>query len=178
MKKIVFVLLLAAFAMSCGTDKMSKTIEKNHLGDINKDTSLEELDLLFKGDSIEKFPEGEEIVREFRVFDAQGKPSLVILPFVENDTVKGIELIKIYDASYTTEKGISTASTFKEIADQYSISKIEPAFTAAVLFIDELNATISLNKKDLNLDEFDMRPIVQEQIPDLARVNYITLWLR
>ena len=43
--------------------------------------------------------------------------------------------------------------------------------------LDELNATISLNKSDLNLDEFDMGKIVQDQIPDEASINYIRFGL-
>ena len=62
------------------------------------------------------------------------------------------------------------------MADNYSIDKIETSFTAAILFVDELNATILLNKSDLNLDEFDMREIRADQIPDEASINYISLW--
>ena len=75
-----------------------------------------------------------------------------------------------------TEKGISTTSAFKDIADNYSIDKIEPSFSAAILFIDEINATISLNKEDLGLDEFNMNDIRQDQIPDEAGIRYISLW--
>jgi len=62
------------------------------------------------------------------------------------------------------------------VAGNYTIDKIEPSFSSAILFVDEINATISLNKKDLNLHEFDMRAIRQDQIPDEASINYITLW--
>ena len=65
----------------------------------------------------------------------------------------------------------------KDVVDNYSINKIENAFSSAVLFVDELNLTIALDKKDLKLDEFDMRAIRMEQIPDQAKIKYITLWL-
>ena len=110
------------------------------------------------------------------MFDVNGKPSLVFIPKVHNDSIKGLDLVKIYSSRYMTEKGISTSSTFKDIVDNYSIDKIEPSFSAAILFVNELNATISLNKQDLNLDEFDMRKINQGQIPDEAKVKYISLW--
>ncbi|MGA9270247.1 MAG: hypothetical protein WBV45_06460, partial [Lutimonas sp.] len=67
-------------------------------------------------------------------------------------------------------------STFENVRGQYSIDDIEPSFSSAILFIDELNATISLDKKDLNIDEFDMREIREDQIPDRASILYITLW--
>ena len=89
-----------------------------------------------------------------------GKPSIWFLcPWLDNDSIKGLELVKIYSSQYNTEKGISTSSTLKDVADNYSIDKIEPSFSAAILFIDEINATISLNKEDLKLDEFNMNDI-------------------
>jgi len=131
---------------------------------------------MFKNDSVEKFTANSDLIREYRVFDKGGKQKLIFIPLRQNDSIKGMELVKIYSELYTTEKGISTSSTFGEISGNYTINKIEPSFSAAILFVDEINATISLDKEDLNLDEFDMRPIRQGQIPDEASVNYITLW--
>ncbi len=175
MNKLIGLLLLSIFLVQCGQDK-DTLILKNQLGKIDKNTSIEELDKMFKNDSIEKFSLEDEITREYRVFDVNGKPSLVFIPKVHNDSIKGLDLVKIYSSRYMTEKGISTSSTFKDIVDNYSIDKIEPSFSAAILFVNELNATISLNKQDLNLDEFDMRKINQGQIPDEAKVKYISLW--
>lgn len=174
--KLIGLLMLSIFFVQCGRDS-DTLIEKNHLGKIDKNTSIATLDQLFKNDSVEKVPLGAEIIREYRVFGQNGKPSLIFMPLVENDSIKGMELVKIYSDAYATEKGISTSSTFKDISDNYSIDKIEPSFSAAILFIDEINATISLNKEDLNLDEFDMSAIRQDQIPDQASIRYITLWL-
>jgi hypothetical protein len=175
MKKLIAVLVLAILFVQCGQEN-DMLIVKNQLGKINKKTSIAELDKMFKNDSIEKFTAGSELIREYRIFDKDGKQNLVFVPLRQNDSIKGLELVKIYSDDYTTEKGISTSSTFGEISENYTINKIEPSFSAAILFIDEINATVSLDKKDLNLDEFDMRPILQGQIPDEASVNYITLW--
>ncbi len=151
-------------------------IKKKQLGKISNGTTIEELDRMFKNDSVQKLPEGESLVREYTVFDVSGAPALVFVTRVENDSLKALEHVKIYSPAYTTEKGISTASSFEDIRGQYSIDDIEPSFSSAILFIDELNATISLNKKDLNIDEFDMRDIREDQIPDQASVLYMTLW--
>jgi len=156
--------------------KEDKVIRKRQLGEIDNNTTIAELDRIFARDSVEKYPEGEELVREYRVYDESGEASLIFVPRIENDSIKSLELVKIFSKAYLTEKGISTASTFKDVAGQYSINKIEPSFSSAILFIDELNATISLDKKDLKIDEFDMREIREDQIPDLARIRYITLW--
>ena len=175
MKKLIAVLVLATLLVRCGQDN-NMLISKSQLGKINKNTSIEELDKMFKNDSIEKFTADSDLIREYRVFTTDGKKNLIFIPLRQNDSIKGLELVKIYSNIYTTEKEISTSSTFGEISGNYTINKIEPSFSAAILFVDEINATISLDKEDLNLDEFDMRPISQGQIPDEASVNYITLW--
>lgn len=175
MKRIASALLLLSLMISCG--KQELTIKKHQLGDIDKNTTIEALEARFSQDSLVRQPEEGERVRELQVYDKKGELSLVFATKIENDSVKGIELIKIYDPIYNTESGVSTASNFKEISEKYTISKVEPSFSYAVLYIDELNATISLNKKDLKIDEFDMREIKLEQIPELASVKYITLWL-
>jgi len=175
MNKFIGLLLLSIIFVQCGQDK-DTMILKNQLGKITKNTSIEELDKLFKNDSIQKLPVDTDMVREYRVFGQDGKTSLVFLTKVRNDSIKGLELVKIYSDRYMTEKGVSTKSTFKDVADNYSIDKIETSFSAAILFVDELNATVLVNKSDLNLDEFDMREIRADQIPDEAKINYISLW--
>ncbi len=175
MNKIVGLILLSIIFVQCGQDK-DTMILKNQLGEITKDTSLEDLDEIFKNDSIEKLPANAELIREFKVFGTDGKTELIFLTRVHNDSIIGLELVKIYSDRYMTEKGISTKSVFKDVVDNYSIDKIETSFTAAILFVNELNATILLNKSDLNLDEFDMSEIRADQIPDKAKINYISLW--
>lgn len=175
MNRLIAILIPAILFVQCARED-DTLIQRNQLGKINKNTSIEQLDKMFKNDSIEKYPKDDRLIREYRVFGQNGKQVLVFMPLVQNDSIKGLELVKIYSDKYKTEKGISTGSTFGEVSGNYTINKIEPSFSAAILFIDEINATISLNKNDLNLDEFDMRPIRQDQIPDEAGINYITLW--
>lgn len=175
MKKLFGLLFLSILLVQCGQGN-DTLIAKNQLGKINKNTSIEELDKLFKNDSIQKNPQDSELVREYKVFGTNGKVDLTFVTRIQNDSIKGLDLVKIYGPQYATEKGISTISTFRNIADAYSIDKIEPSFSAAILFIDEINATISLDKKDLGLDEFNMNDIRQDQIPDEAGIRYITLW--
>lgn len=175
MKKLIGLLFLSILLVQCGQGN-DTLIAKNQLGKINKNTSIEDLDKIFKNDSIQKNPQDSELIREYKVIAANGKVDLTFVTRIQNDSIKGLDLVKIYGSQYTTEKGISTISTFRNIADAYSIDKIEPSFSAAILFIDEINATISLDKKDLGLDEFNMNDIRQDQIPDEASIRYITLW--
>ena len=134
MNKFIGLLLLSMIFVQCGQDK-DTLILKNQLGKITKSTSLEELDKIFKNDSIEKFPKDAEIIREYRVFRVRWETVIGFLTHIENDSIKGLELVKIYSELYITDKGVSTKSTFKDVADNYSIDKIEPSFSAAILFV-------------------------------------------
>lgn len=175
MKKLVSTMVIILLFIQCNSDK-NNIITKNNIGTINKNTSIEELDNLFKNDSVLKIPNDSDFIREYKVFKVGGKHLLTIKPEYRNDSLKSISSIKIYSEIYKTEKEISTASTFKDVLDNYSISKIEPSFSSAIVFIDEINATIALDKKDLRIDEFDMNKISKDQIPDMAKIQYITLW--
>ena len=63
MKKLIGFFLLSMFLIQCGQDK-DTLIMKNQLGIINKNTTIEELDKIFKNDSVEKFTSQSEIMRE------------------------------------------------------------------------------------------------------------------
>jgi len=175
MKKIISILVLSLIFVQCNSDK-KLLITKNNLGDIHKNTTIIELDQMFSNDSIVKLPENAPVYKKYIVFNHEGKQIINVKFDVKRDTIQGIENIKIFDAAYTTEKGLNTASTFKDIANNYSISKVEPSFSSAVVFVDEVNITIALDKKDLKIEEFDMRKISKDQIPDMAKIQYITLW--
>ncbi len=64
-------------------------------------------------------------------------------------------------------------STFREIN---AISKIETSFSSATIFIDDLNAIIAIDKEELGSEEFNMKKINIEQIPDLAGVKSFIVW--
>ncbi len=175
MKKIITLFLISLIFIQCNNNKDS-IITKNQLGKINLNTKISELDKLFKKDSIVKLPEESDVYRKYEIYNKEGILLLIIKPKFRGDSLITIENIKIFSDKYNTEKGLSTASTYKDILDNYSISKIEPSFTSAIVFIDEINATVALDKKDLKLAEFDMNKIREDQIPDMAKIKYITLW--
>ncbi len=174
MKKIITLLILSILFIQCDNNEDYK-IGKNQLGKINNNTKITELDIIFKNDSLVKLPEGADNFNAYKIYSKKGKLLLTFRPKF-GDSIKTIKSVQIYDKEYVTVNGISTASTFLEIANNYTINKIEPTFTSAMLFIDEINITIALDKNDLNLDEFDMRKISQDQIPDMAKIKFITVW--
>jgi hypothetical protein len=175
MRKVIVLVVLSFIFIQCGKDKES-LIAKNQVGKLNNKTQIEELDILFKNDSIVKLPGDMDVIREYKIYETGGDHILTIRPNFEVDSVKLIESVQIFSDRFITDRSITTASVYSDILDSYSINKIEPTFSTAILFIDELNATIALDKKDLRIDEFDMRKISQDQIPDNAKIKYITIW--
>lgn len=170
MKNKIILLLLAFVLVQCkkGEDTL---IAKNQVGPIDKYTAFLEVENMFKKDSVVKSPEKDAI--SLQIFK-NGIKALIINKNI--DSIKTIESVQVFSDLYTTERGLSTASTFKDINNNYTIKKVEPTFTSAVVFVDELNMTIALDKKDLNIDEFDMRKISKDQIPDMAKIKSITIW--
>ena len=175
MKKVIAVIVLSLIFVQCSTQE-EDLMAKNQVGKLNNKTQIEELETIFKKDSIVRLPEDSDVIREYKIYEVGGKHILTIKPSFESDTTKTIESIQVFSDKYMTDKGITTASVFIDVLDNYSINKIEPTFSTAILFIDEINATIALDKKDLRIDEFDMRKISQDQIPDNAKIKYITIW--
>lgn len=174
MKKVLILIVVFLF-IQC-KDQNSNLITKGKVGDITKYTTLQEFENIFKSDSIVKIPEGSKYVNEYAVYKKGGKHLLSVFPIIPKDTASFIERIKVFSPIYKTEKGVSTSATFSDIETHYSINKIDPTFTTAIVYIDELNCTIALDKKDLGLGEFDLNKISKDQIPDLARIKYITIW--
>lgn len=175
MKKIIAILVLSLVLIQCNSDK-KYVIVKNNLGGIHKNTTVAELDKMFNNDSVVKLPKDSNIFNKYKVYNKTGQHLLTVNLDVNRDTIKGIGNIKIFSNQYKTEKGLTTDSTFKDVIDNYSISKVEPFISSVIVSIDEINAGIALDKKDLKIEEFDMRKISKDQIPDMAKIKYITLW--
>lgn len=175
MKKIIVLILLSLILVQCNNQN-DTLIAKNQVGKLSKSTKISDLDDIFKNDSVIRIPEDTDNFYEYRVFQKGGKQLLTIKPKFERDTIKLIESVQIFSNRFKTVKGISTLSVYKDIVDNYSINKIEPTFTSAIVIIDELNATFALDKNDLRLNEFDMNKINKDQVPDMAKIKYITVW--
>jgi hypothetical protein len=60
----------------------------------------------------------------------------------------------------------------------YNISRIENTLNAAVVFLDEINAYITIDKKELPSDlRYDTDSKIRaSQIPDEARIKYFMIY--
>jgi hypothetical protein len=186
MKKTFLLLLIISFVfINCSqTDKY--TINKEKVGLITKKTEIKDLAKIFKSDSLvsvlfdsvanENNPLYLQANDTYTIYTKNGDKLLEITPEKLNNPSSTIKSVQIFNANYKTTKGITLKSSFAEIYKNYTINKVETTLTSATLFIDELNATIAIDKKDLGINSFSSNEITVEQIPDDAKIKYFTIW--
>lgn len=184
-KNIIIVAFLAILFVECSKENQF-LIEKGKVGMVTNETKIMDLKTIFAKDSlVADLLENKKNVTslftsdndEYIIYAKDGRKLLEIVPLNQGDSLSTIKSVQIFDANYKTEKGLSLSSTFKDINEHYMINKVESTLTSATLFIDDLNATIAIDKKDLGLNRFGSEEITIEQIPDMAKIKFFTIWL-
>jgi hypothetical protein len=178
----IIVISFSLFIISCSNNSKFK-IEKGKVGEITTTTTIKELKSIFKNDSIVKNlsegAQGDNYFQEddeYFVFEKGGKLLLTILPKEQLDSTSTIKSIEINDVRFKTASGININSSFSEINANNSINRIESTISSATLFIDDLNATIAIDKEELGLKELYTQKVTKEQIPDLAKMKSFIVW--
>jgi hypothetical protein len=183
-KKIIYVFIASFFFIQCAK-KNNFLIEKGKVGPLTEKTTVNDLSSIFAKDSIVAILYVDKEIDkrlfsvendEYLIYSKKGKLLLEIVPTNLNDKLSGIKSIQIFDYNYKTSKGISLQSTFKDIKKHYQVNKVETTLTSATLFIDELNATISIDKKEMGMNSFSRAEVAIDQIPDAAKIKYFTIW--
>lgn len=173
--------LLACVAISlisCGNDSDPFLIDTTRVGSLTKEIQINQLDSVFSEDSIVRKNSGSEFFNstsEIEIFDKEGKPLLILEPIQQFDSTSTVGYIQIMDSRFQTAKGLNNASTFGDVVKNYEISRIENTLNSAVVFIDELNLYLTIDKKDLPSSlryDTDTR-ISASQIPDDAKIKYL-----
>jgi len=180
MKKIIILLLAVSVLMIQCKEETNYTLAKEQIGKITFITQIQELESIFEKDSIVSHL-GEDNVAEssydeYLIYNKQGDHLLTITPKVEQDSASVIDNVQIFEKNYKTIKGLGLNSSFKDVIDNYTVNKVQSTFSTALLFVDELNATITIDKKELGINDFGTQKIKLEQIPDLAKIKGITFW--
>lgn len=184
LKKITYLFLFSSLFIQCGKNDQF-LIDKDKVGPLTEKTIIKDLSSIFAKDSMVAILYADKEIDkrlfsvendEYLIYAKKGKKLLEIVPTNLNDKSSGIKSIQIFDNNYKTAKGISLQSTFKDIKEHYKVNKVETTLTSATLFIDELNATISFDKKDLGMNSFSRAEVSIDQIPDLAKIKYFTIW--
>ncbi len=173
---------LTIILISCGNNNNFKII-KGKVGTLTPATTIQQLEKIFKKDSIVKnLSEGSlgdnyfQDDDEYLIYEKGGKHLLTIIPKEQLDSTSTIKSIQIFDKRYKTENGTNIESTFSEIRLNNNVNKVETSFSSATLFLDDLNATIAIDKEELGLKEFSTEKVSLEQIPDLAKMKSFIIW--
>ncbi|TDN84324.1 hypothetical protein DET49_11935 [Salegentibacter sp. 24] len=181
-KSLLLILGLTLGLTSCQKDQDNPfLITASQVGPVNRDIKINQLDSLFAEDSIVKQKSGAQeflATNEIKVFEKGGKHLMTLEPLQEFDSTSTIGHIRIIDPRFKTKDGLSTASTFKDIVENYNISRIENTLNAAVVFLDEINAYITIDKEELPADlRYDtVSKIRASQIPDDAKFKYFMIY--
>ncbi|MCL7763486.1 hypothetical protein MPF19_08680 [Polaribacter sp. Z014] len=178
----IIVIAFSLFIISCSNSSKFK-IEKGKVGEVTTKTTINQLSTIFKNDSIVKNlsegAQGDNYFQEddeYYIFEKGGKLLLTILPKEQLDSTSTIKSIEIHDARFKTASGINVNSSFSEINANNNINRIETTLTSATLFLNDLNATIAIDKEELGLKDFTTQKVTKEQIPDLAKMKTFIVW--
>ena len=182
--KVCIALSFIVLLLSCSTAD-DHTISKNKVGLVDSNTTVQEFDDIFENDSIVKhLSEGilgyqgryAQDDDYYLIYSKKGTHLLTIIPKEPLDSLSTIRYVEIHDGMYTTEAGIGLNATFEEINLLEQITKVEATFTKVVLYLDLLNATMTLDKEDLGIHTIQTNDVQLEQIPNLAKPQSFVVW--
>jgi len=177
------ILLISLSVQSC--QKKEKTqnpfgVATNRIGHLTHTTTLNQLDSIYANDSIVRNKANNTSLSnasEIEIYEKGGKKLLILEATQEDDATATIENIEIIDPRYKTIAGLSCNGVFKDIKDHYTISKINNTLSAAVIFIDSIHASLTIDKKELP-DTFKFNTDIKieaTQIPDTAKIKHFLI---
>jgi len=180
MKNILYVVLICILLVaSCTKDSAPDPflIEKTHIGLLTDSTQVKDLEAIFSNDSVVRYIAGDEFtgsVNTIEVYEKSGVKLLNLSPKEALDSTSVISSVHIIDKRYKTEKNISTLSTFKDINETYKVSKIDNLINSIVVSVNEINASFTIDKKELPASlRFDMDITIDPiQIPGKAKIKF------
>jgi len=179
---LLMALICALIITSWAKEKVVNpfTITKNHIGLLTDSTQVKELDAIFSNDSVVRYIAGDEFigaVNSIEIFEKGGKKLLDLSPKEALDSTSVISSVNIIDSRYKTEKNISTLSTFKDLKEAYKISKIDNLINVIVVSVNEINASFTIDKKELPASmRFDMDMTIDPiQVPEKAKIKYFMI---
>ena len=169
------VALLSLLFIQCNTNS-DFLISKDQVGNLGKSNTLEELETLFPGDSIVRDTAFTRIgpkVNKINIYEKGGKQLLTLT--LSLDSIPKIEIIRIYDPRFVTEKGVGIQSTFKDIREKHQIRKIVTSLNNVVVFLKDSDAYFTIAKTELpsSLQYASSVNIEAVQIPDAAKIKYM-----
>ncbi len=177
MRRIFIIIGLALCFTQCQKEKDTTfLITKNSIGKLNKTSLARDLEVIYDQDSIVKDTTRLLIgygAKKIKIFEKGGNHLMTLTPSL--DSIPTIENIRIYDIRFQTEKGIGLNSTFKDIKEKYTISKILTSLNNIVVILKNTDVYFTIDKKELpaSLRYNSNLNIEAVQVPDQAKVKYM-----
>jgi hypothetical protein len=174
-KQSIFAASLSALLFIQCNSNSDFVIAKDQVGKLLRSNTIIELETVFAGDSIVRDTIMDQIgtaVKKISIYEKGGKHLMTLTPNM--DSIPKIDIIRIYDPRYVTEKGVGLNSTFKDIKDKHTIKKIVTVLNNVVVFLKDSDAYFTIAKTELpgNL-QYGNNNIEAVQIPDKAKVKYM-----
>ena len=174
------LIALTLLVLSCKKEQNPFEISKQHIGLLTDSTQVKDLKHIYTNDSLVKFIGGDEFtgnINNIEIFEKGGKKLLDLSPKESLDSTSVISSVRIIDERFKTEKSISTLSTFKDIKDAYKISKVDNLINSIVVSVNEINASFTIDKKELPGSlRFDMNAVIDPiQIPEKAKIKFFMI---
>ena len=153
MKKYLLV-TLTIISAGCSTNEYK--IEKGKVGKLNKEIKVQQLDSIFRNDSIVKrIGEGDYMFSgddKYLIFDTNKNHLLTITPRNQHDKGETIETIEIVSDLYKTNKGVNTKSNFEMIEKNHKINSIQNTINNLIIYVDYIDAYFIIDKQNLPID--------------------------
>jgi hypothetical protein len=180
LKKIIFIVFVSLLFIECKEEKNPFLISNDFVGLLTRGMTIKKIDSVFSRDSIVKlYTQNDELPTqgEVEIFEKNGTKLLSISPITNNDPDALISNFQFFDPRYKTDKGLNLNSTFKDIKTNYKISNIETTISTVVLFLEDSDFFINIDKKELpeNLRYNPNLEIDITNIPDEAKIKYFML---
>ncbi|MDP2688024.1 MAG: hypothetical protein Q8O62_12430 [Aequorivita sp.] len=181
MKKTLLIIGIVSLAfVQCGKDSDPFLIKNGSIGNLNNEIKIKQIDSIFAEDSIVKIsssPNALETQGEVEIYEKGGKQLMLLSPDDETDPNSTITNIQVFDPRYKTEKGLTPASTWKDVKANYTIDNIQTTINAVVVFLKETDVYLTIDKKSLPEElryNMDLK-VEASQIPDNAPFKYFMI---
>ena len=149
-------LLITLIIISAGCSNNEYKIEKGKVGKLNKEIKIQQLDSIFRNDSIVKrIGEGDYMFSgddKYLIFDTNKNHLLTITPRNQHDKGETIETIEIVSDLYKTNKGVNTKSNFEMIEKNHKINSIQNTINNLIIYVDDIDAYFIIDKQNLPID--------------------------
>lgn len=181
MKKILFVcFILSLMFVQCAKDADPFLIKEGSIGNLDKHIKMKQIDSIFAMDSIVKLnpiQNASDTQGEVEIYDKEGEILLLISPEDDSDPNSLISNIQVFDGRYKTELGLNSKSSFKHLKDNYTIAGIDNAINSVVVYLENSEIFITIDKKQLpeNIRYNYTAKIETSQIPDDATFKYFMI---